>query len=64
MNIELQDGVYQVTRSYFCAGFVVRDGFIILVAPILRKKLSFWITQAVRVGSEKNEDVPQYPVIP
>jgi hypothetical protein len=47
----LPDGLYQVTTSYLCAGFVVRDGKVVDCAPILRKRLSYWLTLAVRIGS-------------
>lgn len=44
------DGLYQVTTPYLCAGFVMEGGRITKCAPILRKKLAYWITLAVRVG--------------
>jgi hypothetical protein len=33
----LRDGLYQVTTRYLCAGFVVKDGRILVMAPIFRK---------------------------
>ena len=42
----MKDGLYQVTTSYLCAGFVVENGRITLCAPILRKKLDYWKTVA------------------
>lgn len=42
----MKDGLYQVTTSYLCAGFVVKDGVVILCAPILRKNLTYWKTIA------------------
>jgi hypothetical protein len=42
----LQNGVYQVTTSYFCAGFIVENGIVIDMAPILRKNIRYWITIA------------------
>jgi len=42
----LSDGLYQVTTSYLCAGFVVENGKITMCAPILRKKINYWITIA------------------
>lgn len=46
----LADGLYQVTTSYLCAGFVVEHGSVTLCAPILRKKISYWMTIAKRIG--------------
>jgi hypothetical protein len=45
----MSDGLYRVTTSYLCAGFVVKDGDVIQCAPILRKKLNYWMTVAKRV---------------
>jgi hypothetical protein len=46
----MKDGLYRVRTSYLCAGFVVQGGKVVACAPILRKKLSYWKTAAVRVG--------------
>ena len=43
------DGVYQVTTKYFCAGFVIKNGKLVLCAPILRKKFDYWKTIARRI---------------
>jgi hypothetical protein len=43
------DGLYQVTTPYLCAGFVVRDGRVVECAPILRRKIAYWIRQAERI---------------
>lgn len=48
----LPDGLYRVTTPYLCAGFVVEDGKVIECAPILRRKLSYWMTVAVRIGPD------------
>jgi len=45
----MRDGLYQVTNPYLCAGFVVKNGKVVACAPILRKRLPFWIGKAVRV---------------
>ena len=45
----MKDGLYRVTTSYLCAGFIVRDGHVDECAPILRKKLTYWMTVAVWV---------------
>lgn len=46
----MSDGLYQVTTRYLCAGFVVEDGKITRCAPILRKKLGYWKSVAVRIS--------------
>jgi hypothetical protein len=45
----MRDGLYQVTTPYLCAGFVVEDGKVTMCAPILRKRLAYWITIATPV---------------
>jgi hypothetical protein len=42
----LKDGLYQVTTDYFCAGFVVEGGWIVRCAPILIKRIDYWIPKA------------------
>ena len=42
----MTDGLYQVTTRYLCAGFVVSDGKVTHCAPILRKRLAYWISVA------------------
>jgi len=42
----MRDGLYQVTAGYFCAGFIVEGGRITKCAPILWKRLSYWVTIA------------------
>ena len=42
----MDDGLYQVTTSYLCAGFVVENGKVTMCAPILRSKLEYWKTIA------------------
>lgn len=46
----MKDGLYWVTTSYLCAGFVVEGGKITMCAPILRRRIEYWKTVAVRVG--------------
>jgi len=48
---DLQDGLYQVKTGYFCAGFIVEDGVIKVndCAPILRRKIHYWITKGIRI---------------
>jgi hypothetical protein len=45
-----EDGLYQITTHYLCAGFVIQAGRVIACAPILRRRLEYWITIAIRVG--------------
>lgn len=49
---ELEDGLYQVTsrRYRICAGFVIENGKVTMCAPILRRRLSYWATMAVRIS--------------
>lgn len=44
----MKDGLYRVTTSYLCAGFVVSGGKVkaSMCAPILRRKLAYWVTVA------------------
>jgi hypothetical protein len=44
------DGVYDVTTPYLSAGFALRDGEVVWCAPILRRRLRYWMTVAVWVG--------------
>ena len=45
----MADGLYRVTTPYLCAGFVVERGVVTHCAPILRRRLDYWRTVAVRV---------------
>ena len=46
----MTDGLYQVTTFYLCAGFVVEGGQITACAPILKKRITYWITVARRIA--------------
>jgi hypothetical protein len=46
----MKDGLYRVTTSYLCAGFVLEQGKVTICAPILKKKLAYWMTVAKYVG--------------
>lgn len=48
--VRLEDGTYQVTMPYFCAGFTVVGGEVVRCAPILRLKLAYWMTKAKKVA--------------
>jgi hypothetical protein len=43
------DGLYRVVTPHLCAGFVVEDGRVTRCAPILRKRLTYWLTVAERL---------------
>jgi len=45
----MKDGLYRVTTSYLCAGFVVANGEVTMIAPILKKKFPYWKTIAIFV---------------
>jgi hypothetical protein len=45
----MKDGLYRVTTSYLCAGFVIEGSRVVACAPILRRKLGYWMTIAQRV---------------
>ena len=47
------DGLYRVEYKGICAGFVVENGRVTICAPILRRKLAFWRTIAVRVEDQE-----------
>jgi len=46
----MNDGLYQVTTKYLCAGFAIKNNKIIDCAPILRKKINYWKTIAKRIN--------------
>lgn len=46
----MKDGLYQVTTHYMCAGFIIYQGRVTHCAPILRKRLSYWMTVAKFIG--------------
>jgi hypothetical protein len=46
----MHDGLYRITTSYICAGFIVERGLITKCAPILTKKIEYWKTIATRIG--------------
>jgi hypothetical protein len=47
----LYDGLYRVDHKGLCAGFVVEDGIITKIAPVLRKNIRFWLKKAKRISS-------------
>ena len=43
----MKDGLYRVVTDYLCAGFVIKNNRIIAIAPILRKRISYYKTIAI-----------------
>lgn len=50
MVFTLPDGLYRVTTRYLCAGFVVENRLIVRCAPILRGKIEYWKSIAVKIA--------------
>jgi hypothetical protein len=50
MTVSLPDGLYRVVTSYLCAGFVVEGSRVTRCAPILHKRLAYWVLLAKRVS--------------
>ena len=46
----MQDGIYQVDKYTICAGFVVKGGVVLVCAPVLQKKFTFWTQFARRIA--------------
>lgn len=42
----MKDGLYRITTSYLCAGFVMKNNKMTVCAPILRNKINYWMTVA------------------
>ncbi len=42
----LPAGLYRVENHYLCAGFIIEAGKVTHCAPILCRKLDYWMTQA------------------
>ena len=49
MMSPMPDGLYRVVTSYLCAGFVVEGGVVTECAPILRRKIAYWVLVAKRI---------------
>lgn len=45
----MMDGLYRVETPYLCAGVIIRDGQVWDCAPILRRRIDYWLTIAVKV---------------
>ena len=53
----MKDGLYQVDYKTFCAGFVVENGKVTQCAPILRKNLEHWKTEALYIGNQNRMQI-------
>ena len=53
----MKDGLYQVTKPYLCAGFIIEDEKVTQCAPILRRKLSYWKTVAKLIEEDSQPEV-------
>lgn len=49
-HIPLDDGVYIVDKWTVCAGFIVQNGALGRIAPVLRNRFKFWLRYARRIG--------------
>jgi len=45
----VRDGLYQVTTSYLCAGYILQGGVVTACAPVLKNKINYWKTIGVWV---------------
>lgn len=43
MGTALADGLYRVTRGGVCAGFIVERGAIVDCAPVLSRRIDWWV---------------------
>lgn len=46
----MEDGLYWVQTRYLSAGFVVESGKVIQCAPILRRRLPYWMAVAEKIS--------------
>lgn len=46
----LRDGLYRVSYKTVTAGFVVENGRVTRAAPILRRRLAYWVALGIRIG--------------
>lgn len=54
----LADGLYRVTHGTLCAGFVVQGGRVTRCAPILWKRIGYWVNKAEKVAMGGDELKP------
>ena len=48
----MKNGLYRVVTKWFVAGFVVKNGNITHMAPILKKRINYWKTQGVLINQQ------------
>jgi len=46
----MRDGLYRIEYKVICVGFVLYRGRVVVSAPVLRRRMGFWITIAERIG--------------
>lgn len=46
----MRNGLYRVTTSYLCAGFLMHDNQVVYCAPILLRRFGYWVTRARRIS--------------
>lgn len=46
----MADGLYRVQRGPITAGLVIHAGHVDRCAPVLRRRLDYWLTIAQRIG--------------
>lgn len=51
----MEDGVYRVVSGAICAGYVVEGGRVVSCAPVLRRRIDYWMTKGVRVDMVARE---------
>ena len=57
----MRDGVYQVTTRNFVAGFVIENGKLKDVAPILKRNILFWLKVAKRISHPRDDQNARGP---
>jgi hypothetical protein len=55
-----EDGLYQITTSFFTAGFELFDGQVIACAPILKRNIDYWKHRGVYVTPSTDETRKKY----
>ena len=45
----MKNGLYQVTTNYLCAAFYIKNNEIKMIAPILKNKIDYWKTIAIKI---------------
>lgn len=51
----LSDGLYQVNKFGISAAFEIRGGKVTQCAPVLVRKLAYWMNHATRIGPEQDQ---------